>query len=260
MTRRGPGDAPRDTRALLVWFGAAGAAAAGLVGIAWLHGEPASSMGWYVGYVVAAAVTVTASAASRLRRAAVSLVTVSLWITSVAAVLASLGVATLWDDGPRIALFAGHPNLLAADLVTWLAALAVLRPARTGAATWLVVALAVVVTGSRTGLMSLTLAWLLFIFVARPPGLRRSVHVALLAIMAGAVGLIAASVSWEESKPNLLVTSVDFEAAPWQAIDTFQNQAISLGIVNKVTVQLFPVFAIPVLDLLGEQLCSGIEV
>ena len=179
-----------------------------------LRGTP-EDIGWYLWHVLPA-VAVVALCATTVGR----LVTTVALITYAAALplltlLVGVGAIDPWHDGVRLQLFTDNPNLLGADLVAVTLAAMVVRP-RLPWAFWLpLVALAVVFTGSRTGLFALGLASSIWLF---SPWLRfRSRLILLGGAVVVALVLAGASSQYrlEDASANLLRVSTTFSDPSW---------------------------------------------
>lgn len=171
---------------------------------------------WYAA-TVATAVAIVLVCRSRWGRQA------AIWVLGTYAValpiftiLAGFDLGSPWGDARRVSLFTANPNLLGADLVVVAAALLV-TARRSWWLVWLpVVAMAVVLTGSRTSLVALlALAVSLSLVVSRG----WPVRLGLLGLVVGFVGLfVAASIKATERAEgiNLLRTSVTFADEAWR--------------------------------------------
>lgn len=141
-------------------------------------------------------------------------------------ILAGFDLWSPWGSAVRVSLFTANPNLLGADLVAVAAAMLAISPRRWWALWLPVVALAVILTGSRTALLALLVVVVVWLF-----GRNRSWRLRL-GVLGGLSGLflllLAANVQATEraKDPNLLHTSV-----------TFQHEVWRTGYARSITIQ-----------------------
>ena len=228
MTGHAPPSRSSDHGPNRVGFTMAGLAVVGIAGLTLIglaHGDPRSSL-WYAatGALIVASwgIARTSIARTALR------VLMPAWTVGLAAATIATAIAGAFDpsEAMRIDVGTGHPNLLAASLaVAGVATLALRGPtlSRRGRhAPWidggiaLLVVGALVLTGSRTGLV----AFLLGSFAAAalrtdPAGARRSIAVAGI-VLATAWGAMHLALHQERTARNLLHASGTVSTAPWR--------------------------------------------
>ena len=120
-----------------------------------------------------------------------------------------------WNDPLRLRLFTENPNLLAADLVAVFVAASVLRPRWTWALWLPAVAIAVVLTGSRTALLAISAAVAAWFLLPRVPRVERGV----LGVGVALVSAFLATALWQAQReaalPNLVRVSTTFGSPDW---------------------------------------------
>jgi hypothetical protein len=226
MTGDGTAEARRPGRALRAWWAASAGALALLVVTGLTNGEPRSLL-WYAG-TVALGVALVSGAGTRVGRVAGTwLLSAALGVTTLLAILAGFDVWNPWGPAPRVELFAWHPNLLAASLVATTGALLAVCARRRGwERVWAfalpLVALAVLVTGSRAGLAALALAWVVWLAALARGRTAWLLTLAALALLAGVVGLARWQAAREAANPNLLRSSVDLTGPTWRTAEGAQ--------------------------------------
>ena len=185
-----------------------------LILTALLRGTP-EDIGWYLWHVVPGVAVVVFCATALGRRVGTTVLLAYAAVLPTLTLLVGFGLVDPWADGVRVQLFTDNPNLLGADLVAVTLTAMVVRP-RLPWALWLpLVAMAVVLTGSRTGLFALGLAssiWLL-----SPWLLWRSRMVILGGAVVVAMLLVFASSQYrlEDASANLLRVSTTFSDSLW---------------------------------------------
>jgi hypothetical protein len=196
----------------MTWAGAASVGAVLLVGTAWANGGT-TAIPWYLAVVGSGVAIVLASRLTWFRT-----VTRGALVAYAVAVPIVVIVAGAAADAntPRIALHTDNPNLLAADIVTVvMALLVVMRPRRSSVLLLALALVAVLYTGSRTGMVALALGSLGW-FLRRDLGGRvRAAGVGMLAVFGLFLGLMLWQIGRYDASPNILWVSTSMAHPAW---------------------------------------------
>lgn len=184
---------------------------------AFAAGDPGTAL-WGVGHVLVVLVAVVLAVWKPARRLIVLALGVYAFGLTVATLVAGSRAWLETVEGVRVTLFGANPNVLAAGLVTAVAAWAAAAPGRGWVWWgWPFVALAVVYTGSRAGvgaLLATGATWIVLEVLLR----RRDAWLVIVLF----VGLVsAAALAWQrvvvEATPNLLAAPSDFTQVAWDS-------------------------------------------
>lgn len=210
MTARAAAAPPRP----IAWFALMALGLAILIVVALLRGDP-QDVPWYLAHVLPLMAVMAVAATPWGGRVTTTVLAAYAIGLPALAWLVGFGPFDPWDEPARLQLFTENPNLLGADLVAVFWAAALVRPK--GPWMWLlpVVAVAVVLTGSRTALLALAAgiaAWLLI------PSTSVRVRTGLVGVgllVGGFVTFANHQVRQEAAGANLLPQSTTFDDRAW---------------------------------------------
>lgn len=184
--------------------------------VAWRHGSVADAA-WYVA-TVGTAVTIVGITATRFGRSvAVAALTTFVIAGAVLTWMAGFGIwSPFGGNETRVRLYAENPNLLAADLAVAGAALMVVRSGtRVVALTIPMVALGLVLTGSRVALAAFLVAGVSWFFIQPMRRRTRSWIIAALSLVVAGLGAVWWQVEQQQRTENLLAISATFDEVYW---------------------------------------------
>jgi O-antigen ligase len=196
------------------WFALMALGLAILVLVALARGMP-HDVPWYLAHVLPLMVVVGFTTTAIGRSVATwALVAYALGLPAVAWIV-GFGPFDPWNEPARLQLFTDNPNLLGADLVAVFLAATLLRPK--GPWVWLLplVAVAVVLTGSRTSLLALAVASGAWLLVPTTPARVRWVLAVGALFVVGFVGFANHQVQQDAAGANLVPHSVTFDHRSW---------------------------------------------
>lgn len=181
-----------------------------------LRGTP-EDVSWYAAHTLPAiAVACVCATPSGLRISQLAMMVAAILLPSLV-LLTGFGLLDIWGDAQAISLHTENPNLLAADLVVVLLASTALRLRLPWGIAFPATALAIIYTGSRSALLALGLAWIIWLLLPSTPPRTRYLSGIGMLLAAGVLVIGVINSHNSSSHLNLLTDSTTFASRFWDA-------------------------------------------